>query len=129
MSTLRFLLQSAPASKEGRSSNEAVCRPRHATPTPPGTLSLADLPVREEAWVDALKMDGDAEQQGLLIRLVEIGFLPGQPVRVVARAAGGGDPIAVRIGRSTFALRRGEAALVQVRRTEGLGFGVGAEVA
>ena len=49
----------------------------------------------------------------LVRRLAEIGFLPGEPVRVVARAPGD-EPIAVRLGRSTFALRRFEAAFVQV---------------
>lgn len=49
----------------------------------------------------------------LVRRLAEIGFLPGETVRVMARAPGS-EPIAVRIGRSTFALRRFEAAFVQV---------------
>ncbi|HKB52374.1 MAG TPA: FeoA family protein [Ramlibacter sp.] len=49
----------------------------------------------------------------LIRRLAEIGFLPGEPVRVMARAPGS-EPIAVRLGRSTFALRRFEAAFVQV---------------
>lgn len=102
----------------GTSNHNSARSAGGAAPFPLSVLSLADLPVRVNAWVDTLTLDGDAEQQSLLIRLVEIGFLPGQAVRVVARAAGGGDPIAVRVGRSTFALRRGEAALVQVRRTE-----------
>lgn len=81
-------------------------------------LTLAELPLRQDAWVDSVRADGEPEQQALSLRLLEIGFLPDQRVRVVARAAGGGDPIAVRVGRSTFALRRGEAALVRVRCTE-----------
>ncbi len=46
--------------------------------------------------------------------LAEIGFLPGEAVQVIARGAPGGDPLVVRIGDSTFALRRAEAACVQV---------------
>ena len=46
-------------------------------------------------------------------RLAEIGFLPGEPLRILAKVAGG-DPIAVRIGTSTFALRRHEAASIHV---------------
>ncbi len=76
--------------------------------------SLADLSLRTDAWVHGLRMDAEQEDQDLLLRLVEIGFLPGQRVSVVARAVGGGDPLAVRVGRSTFALRRREAALVRV---------------
>jgi ferrous iron transport protein A len=49
----------------------------------------------------------------LVRRLVEIGFLPGEPVRVLARAPGN-EPIAVRLGRSTFALRAFEADFVHV---------------
>jgi ferrous iron transport protein A len=48
-------------------------------------------------------------------RLEEIGFLPGEAVRLVARGAPGGDPLVVRIADSTFALRRAEAACVQVQ--------------
>jgi ferrous iron transport protein A len=54
-----------------------------------------------------------AGDEQLVRRLAEIGFLPGEPVRVMARAPGA-EPIAVRLGRSTFALRRFEAAFVQV---------------
>jgi len=48
-------------------------------------------------------------------RLEELGFLPGERVMVMARAAPGGDPLAVRVGHSTYALRRQEAACVQVK--------------
>ncbi len=48
--------------------------------------------------------------------LGEIGFLPGESVRVIARSAFGADPLVVRIGDSTFALRKAEAACVQVLR-------------
>jgi len=78
---------------------------------------LADLPLRTDAWVQELCMEA-AEQDGdLLLRLLEIGFLPGERVRVVARAFPAGDPLAVRVGRSTFALRRREAALVRISTT------------
>jgi ferrous iron transport protein A len=46
--------------------------------------------------------------------LEEIGFLPGEQVMVMTRALPGGDPLVVRIGSSTFALRRVEAACVRV---------------
>jgi ferrous iron transport protein A len=48
-------------------------------------------------------------------RLEEIGFLPGERVMLMARGQPGSDPLAVRIGHSTFALRRAEAACVLVR--------------
>ena len=46
--------------------------------------------------------------------LDEIGFVPGEQVTLMARGAIGGDPLVVRVGTSTFALRRAEAACVQV---------------
>lgn len=62
--------------------------------------------------VHVLPPQGDGDES-LVRRLAEIGFLPGEPVRVMARAPGA-EPVAVRVGRSTFALRRFEAAFVQV---------------
>ena len=46
--------------------------------------------------------------------LEEIGFMPGEQVELMARGAFGGDPLVVRVGQSTFALRRAEAACVLV---------------
>ena len=40
--------------------------------------------------------------------------LPGEQVTVTARSLWGGDPMVVRVGQSTFALRRAEAACVRV---------------
>ena len=51
--------------------------------------------------------------------LEEIGFLPGEQVMVMTRALPGGDPLVVRVGSSTFALRRVEAACVQVSTEHG----------
>ena len=47
--------------------------------------------------------------------LAEIGFLQSEPVRLLSRAQPGGDPLVVRVGLSTFALRRAEAACIQVQ--------------
>ena len=46
--------------------------------------------------------------------LEEIGFIAGEEVMLMARGLPGGDPLLVRIGQSTFALRRAEAACVRV---------------
>ena len=47
-------------------------------------------------------------------RLEELGFMPGERVMLMARGAFGGDPLVVRVGLSTFALRRAEAACIHV---------------
>lgn len=39
-------------------------------------------------------------------QLEEIGFIPGEFVQVMRRSLIGGDPLVVRIGLSTFALRK-----------------------
>lgn len=47
-------------------------------------------------------------------RLRELGFVNGEPVRVVACGPVGGDPLLVQIGFTRFALRRSEAARVRL---------------
>ena len=46
--------------------------------------------------------------------LADIGFVPGEQVMLMRRGLLGGDPLVVRIGVSTFALRRAEASCVHV---------------
>ncbi len=48
-------------------------------------------------------------------RLMELGFVPGERIRMLRRGMPGGDPLAVRVGESTFALRRFEAALISIK--------------
>ena len=58
---------------------------------------------------------GEGAQRGEQQRqLEEIGFLPGEPVSVLSRGVWGGEPLAVRVGLSTFALRRDEARCIEV---------------
>ena len=57
---------------------------------------------------------GDEAQSTVSRRLLELGFVPGEPVEVVEEIWPGGDPMAVRLGNTTFALRRREAAAVIV---------------
>ncbi len=76
-------------------------------------VPLSSLRPGAAATVAAVLPPATASDELLVRRLVEIGFLPGEPVRVMARAPGA-EPVAVRVGRSTFALRRLEAAFVQV---------------
>jgi ferrous iron transport protein A len=48
-------------------------------------------------------------------RLMELGFVPGERIRMLKRGMPGGDPLAVRVGDSTFALRRFEASLISIK--------------
>lgn len=47
-------------------------------------------------------------------RLKELGFVPGELVRLITVAPFGGDPILVQIGFTRFALRRSEAQRILV---------------
>ena len=78
-------------------------------------LSLADLSDHCPALVsgvDAAAAGQPADRAG---QLADIGFTAGETVTVLARAWPGGDPLVVRVGASRFALRRAEAACVQVQ--------------
>jgi ferrous iron transport protein A len=56
----------------------------------------------------------EAEGGDIGLRLLELGFVEGESLRVIALGFPGGEPIAVRIGNTTFALRRFEADHVLV---------------
>jgi ferrous iron transport protein A len=85
-----------------------------------GVLRLADLAIGASARVVSVSAtDADASADsgastGLSRRLAELGFLPGERLRIVARGFLGREPIAVRIGTGTFALRLFEAACIRV---------------
>ena len=79
---------------------------------------LDALPLQVRAVVTGLTPATDPHSHSVLLRLLEIGFVPGEVVRIMASAGRGGDPIAVRVGQATFALRRHEAAMVQVQRKQ-----------
>ena len=74
------------------------------------TLDQATLGV--SLLVDDIQAPAGAPEWGPWLE--QIGFVAGEPVRLMARAALGGDPLVVRIGHSTFALRKAEAACVRV---------------
>ena len=78
-------------------------------------LSLDRLPRQVRACVVDLAPATNAQDQELLLRLMEIGFLPGESVRIIATGFPGPDPLAVRVGQATFALRSHEAAKVLVQ--------------
>jgi ferrous iron transport protein A len=75
-------------------------------------MLLSDLPFGHAATVEHVEersvVDPIAE------RLRALGFVAGEPIRVVARGLFGADPLVVQIGFTRFALRRAEAARVVV---------------
>jgi ferrous iron transport protein A len=79
----------------------------------PSEMSLTELAAGCSARVVSVSAAA-AAAPGLGRRLAELGFLPGERVRIVARGLLGREPIAVRVGTGTFALRLFEAACVTV---------------
>ena len=76
-------------------------------------MLLSDLPSGQTATIDHVLDRSDADS--IAARLRDLGFVAGEPVRVVTRALIGADPLVVQIGFTRFALRRAEAARVIVQ--------------
>lgn len=76
-------------------------------------VSLAQLHRGARGFVRGVRSDlsvvGDVAGSTVARRLAEIGFVAGEPFEIIAEVWPGGDPMAVRIGTSMFALRRREA--------------------
>lgn len=78
------------------------------------SVRLADLPPGMRARVVSVAaVDADTPPE-LARRLAELGFLPGELVHIVRRGLFAREPIAVRVGTGTFALRLFEAACIRV---------------
>jgi ferrous iron transport protein A len=77
-------------------------------------IRLTDLRIGTCARVVSVSAADAATPVELGRRLAELGFLPGEAVRIVARGLMARAPIAVRIGTGTFALRLFEAACIRV---------------
>jgi ferrous iron transport protein A len=76
-------------------------------------MLLSDLPPGQTATIEGV--DDRTVVDAIAARLRDLGFVPGEPVRVVARGLIGADPLVVQIGFTRFALRRSEAARVIVQ--------------
>jgi ferrous iron transport protein A len=76
-------------------------------------VRLSELPKGAPAVVHCVD-DAHADDP-IAQRLRDLGFVEGEPVRVVACGPLGADPLLIQIGSTRFALRRTEAARVTVR--------------
>jgi len=72
--------------------------------------TLAQAAIGQAHRVKALQAPAHAPEWKQMLE--ELGFVAGEHVAVLARAMPGADPLVVRIGQSTFALRRAEAECV-----------------
>ncbi len=71
-------------------------------------MTLLDLKRGE--WGTIVGVEGE---ENLCLRLLEMGFTPGESIRYVARALFD-DPVAVNLRGTLFALRKGEAECIKV---------------
>jgi ferrous iron transport protein A len=76
-------------------------------------VRLSDLAKGAEAIV--VQVDDIGPADSIAQRLRDLGFVHGEPVRVIAHGPIGADPLVVQIGYTRFALRRAEAARVGVQ--------------
>lgn len=79
----------------------------------PHATRLSDWPNHAPAVVRAVH-DAPGTETGVANRLAQLGFIAGEPVRVLRRGPGGREPLAVQIGETMFALRWAEAQCVEV---------------
>ena len=82
------------------------------SPSDRPSTTLADLPVGRTGRVERVRTPADAPEWARW--LADLGFVAGEPVTVMARGFPGGDPLVVRVGASTFALRRAEAGCIRL---------------
>lgn len=76
-------------------------------------VTLSDMPLYRAAIVDSV--EDRLPNDTIARRLRELGFVAGEEVTVLATGPVGREPLLVQVGYTRFALRRSEAARVQVR--------------
>lgn len=79
-------------------------------------LRIGELAIVQSVQTPAGAAPHNAAPDPRLRWLTDIGFIPGEPVEVLRRGLWGADPLVLRIGSSTFALRRAEADCIRVLR-------------
>jgi ferrous iron transport protein A len=82
--------------------------------TTPAVMALTDLANGQRGVIVRVEASGDLVDAATVHRLNELGFLPGEPVRLLQRGPGGREPIAVQVGDTLFALRWVEAHCIDV---------------
>ncbi len=76
-------------------------------------MNLCDLALGHTARVLGLRSVQDVPES-VVQRLLLLGFQPGAEVRLLRRAPGGIEPVAVRVGQTVWALRAREARCIEL---------------
>jgi ferrous iron transport protein A len=77
-------------------------------------MRLSELANGASATVAAVAGASREVGESTLRRLGELGFIPGEPVRMLRRGPGGREPLAVQVGETLLALRLLEAECIEV---------------
>jgi ferrous iron transport protein A len=75
-------------------------------------MNLSQAPLQTTWRIQHIQATQDQQERAR--QLQEIGFLPGELVCVLTHGFPGGDPLVVRVGLSTFALRKAEAQCIEL---------------
>ncbi|MFO1304100.1 MAG: FeoA family protein [Burkholderiales bacterium] len=78
------------------------------------SMLLCDLPTGAHATVTRVMAGDGYADAALLRRLADLGFIAGEPVRVVRRGPGGREPVAVQVGETLLGMRLVEARCIEV---------------
>lgn len=75
-------------------------------------MRLSDLSRNQRAVVQ--RVEATSSNDPIAERLIDLGFVPGETVRLTAVGPIGADPLLIQIGYTRFALRKTEAARVHI---------------
>ncbi len=98
-----------------RQTMDAIAAPKGVS-LAPVSMSLSALTPGTVGSVVSVGL-GSGAFTAIERRLMELGFISGERIEVLAQARPGGDPFVVRVGTTTFALRRREVETVWVEVT------------
>ncbi len=81
-------------------------------------MLLSQLPKGSHALVARVVSASAEVGATTLRRLGELGFIAGEPVRLLRRGPGGREPLAVQVGETLLALRLLEAQCIEVHSVQ-----------
>jgi Fe2+ transport system protein FeoA len=84
------------------------------TPPPSSPVALHHLDEGCSALVADIVIPPEPTDRQVVLRLLELGFVPGERVRMLRAGRDEASPMAVRVGHTTFALRPHEARAILV---------------
>lgn len=85
--------------------------------SPEAMSSLIDLKEGESAFISGFRQNQTADYDMTVMRLIELGIIVGEAVKVTQKSPFGGSPIVISVLGALIGLNGHEAGLVSVQRT------------